>query len=320
MKRRSAVSRPRIVYGLVEAFREGGVPAAYERHSAALRSHRWYRAAWRVVDFILPLSGIAGVLTDLEIQIGVYGRAAGCQKVFDDLGFARTVSIAPEAPVALAQGPAVFYANHASLLTPALLWAVAPRSDLKIVTHSLLAGCGPNLAGGLIPVHPRSSDGWLRTLIDGPYQLAVRWAQNRFLQSQNIDGIKAANAVALGTASEHVMTGGSVLIAPDGGMPRVRRWFPGLGKLLLNLAGEAPRATIWLVPVSVRHAEDRRLYSAVSRNPLLRRRARRYRNLPVEIVFGEALTLDQAIAGGGSEPTGLVSYLQGRYEETFGRG
>jgi hypothetical protein len=313
------MERAPILRQLVAAYREGGVPVAYEKHRQTLRDHRPYRLVFGLIDFVVPLTGMARLLADLEKQIGVTALQQASREVFEALGWPRTVSVAPETTAAVTDGPAVFYANHGGLFTPVLLWAALPRTDVKIITHDLLARCGPNLAGQLFPVTPPPQRSWLKRAAAGPMELATQWAEKHFAPGLSKEEAKAANVASLAAACHHVAAGGGVVIAPDGGVPGARTWFPGLGRLLLQIAAETPQRTVWLVPVKVRNAEWARIFGSISGNPLLRRRARRCRDLPAEVVFGRAQTLEQAINAAGREPAGLAGYLQRDYEGMFGR-
>jgi hypothetical protein len=307
----------RTLADLATAYREYGVAAAYDRHCLALRTRAWYRLAFGTIDIIVPLTGIARLLANLERRIGEVGLHAAGEGFIADLGWPRKVTTAASSASTLAGGPTVFYSNHASLLTPALFYALLPRTDIKIIAHRLVAGCGPNMARYLIPVRSRSQGTWLKRLTGGPPEIVPYLADKWLEPGLTPELAKRANVEALQAAAQHVAAGGCVVIAPDGGAYNGRTWFPGLGRLILQIAHSAPGQAIQLVPVNVRNADDARLLGTVSRNPLLRRQAGRWEGVPVELVFNEAMTAERAIAEGGAEPVALVNFLQRNYEEQF---
>jgi hypothetical protein len=290
---------------------DGGIEAMASTHENALRSCRSYRIFFRFLRLLYPAAALLDLLKGLDRRVGELGFDQALASVLDLLPASWQATFPGRSEHEIRSRPIIVFGRHGSILTPFLVAMALQRSDLKMIAASYVAQLGPNIAERLFAVHlpiptvRRSArrgvllrlGAWLVAKLDTPIPKDVARERNR---------------AALEQATEHVLHGGALLVAPDAGNPKAQ-WRTGIGWLVGRLArSEQAREEILLVPYRI-WAPILGIFHLLSCNPALRALGRWQYRRPARVVFGEPVPLSEVLADVGTDPTAITRYLERHY-------
>jgi hypothetical protein len=298
------------------SFDEGGIEGLYLAHVSALRSSLTYKLFYGILDLVLPVTPLFGIVKDLDRLVGELGVQGGSKIVLGRPPIPWQAVWPERGGEEIRTSPIVVYGTHGSILTPLLLAVALDRSDLKMVGASYIAKLGPNISDCTFPVYATTP---LTVKTAGRKGLAPRvigWLTYKLDPPMARDVGKARNRASLCQAVGHVRGGGGLLIAPDSRL-RGEVWRPGLGRLVAQLAEDCGPRPCYLVPWRITGASITGIFHLLSRNPLLRRLGRLRFRRPVQVAFGEPISLQQVINAAGSDPVEITAYLEKDYQRRW---
>lgn len=263
---------------------------------------------------IYPVARTLELAAELESRIGREGLGEASRWLLSSFFPDWRAEVPPETGEVLRSAPVLIYGNHPSFLTPFLVAATVPREDLKMISDSVLDHLLPSFRSYALPVFIPSAGWWGELRAGGLARLVVTGLSARLWPYPPEETVREANRRSLAGAAEHIRAGGAVLIAPGGWSRRDRKWFPGIGQIVLALAGgPGPR---FLVPFREEGATNERVRAVLARGPLARAKRRLYRR-PVTIRYG---TPTEVRSSGPlpPSPAEVTRLLQDRYRQEFG--
>lgn len=284
----------------------------------------WYRAMaepgvgiWlRLSNRLYPLQRLLDVSHELQQRMAEHGLARASRWLLD-VGVRHWVSEVPPATQgALSSEPVIIYGNHPTLLTPFLVSAHVPRPDHRIVAASFLGQFLPAFGQYAIPVEVPVNQWWKQLWQGGLGRLAVAYWATRLRPVLPRPTARQRNQAALERACAHVRQGGSLLIAPTGWSRSGKRWYPGIGRIVRDLATEPGERPVWLVAYHEEGTSDRLVRRLLEGGEPCPGRRGAGRDRPPRIRFSEPVPLSALDPQGGTV-NDLVERLRRRYDETF---
>jgi len=174
----------------------------------------------------------------------------------------------------------IFYGNHPSMLTPFLIAARLDRTDIRILMMGYVGHLIPSLSRLILPLELPLNRPLTELRRGGMKHLLALWLVSRL------------NRRSLKAAIDHVRSGGCVAIFPAGGGRANRRWYPGIGTLVKDLAKESTDRPIYLVPIREYNSSNHRVYASLAKTKAARIRRRLLYRRPVRIEFADPIRLD----------------------------
>jgi hypothetical protein len=322
MSNRSLDTRRRAEAGTVHdtlrslqvAFDQGGVEALHTAHVASLERNFRYRALYRLLDLIVPMSPILAIAKDIDRLVGTLGVSAASRHVLARPPIPWRTEMPEKGQQDVLSASVVFYGKHGSALTPLLLAAALDRPDLKMVAASFIARIGPNVGRCSFPVYATAQVKMKSAGRKGITPRALGWIAWKSERSLDRDEARERNRVSLVQAVEHVRGGGGLLIAPD---PRERKrpWRQGIGVIVVSLAHDSGPRPAYVVPWSITGASITGLFQLLSRNPLMRALGRTRFRQPIRVAFGEPVPVRRIVEQAGYNPAKVTEYLERDYRE-----
>jgi len=302
---------------------------AYE--SGDVRSLRtlWYQGlrepgvgwALRLFNRIYPLQAILDVADELNGRMAEEGLARASRWLLEEKVVHWRAEVPPATQAVLAHRPVVIYGNHPSLLTLFLVSSQVDRPDFRVVAASFLERFLPGFAPYAYAVELPVRDWWRQFWEGGLQRLVVVYWVTRLRPVPPKTRAKELNRMTLRKSIEHVRDGGALLIAPQGWSRTTRRWYPGLGIILQDLAKNSGPNPLYLVAYHEENSTDALVHAFLAGGARSRRVLDRLKRDPVKITFSQPRVLVPAELLEGS-PADLVERLRRDYEEMFscGRG
>jgi len=284
----------------------------------------WYKAMvepgvglWlRFSNRFYPLQRLLDVCHELEQRMAEHGLARASRWLLDE-GVRQCVSeVPPPTRAVLSSEPVIIYGNHPTLLTPFLVSAHVERSDHRIVAASFLGQFLPTFGRYAIPVEIPVNQWWKQLWQGGLQRLVVAYWVSRLGPVLPRPTARQRNRMALEVAAAHVRQGGALLIAPQGWSRSAKKWYPGIGRILRELARDPGERPVFLVPFHEEGTSDRLV------RRLLEGRERHHcshgapQDRAPRIRFGEPVPLSVLFASEGTVED-LVERLRRGYEEIF---
>jgi hypothetical protein len=304
---------------LKPAYSQGGIPAVHRSHLAAAEKSAVYRALWKLLDLVFPLSGFLSWTDRLNGLIGTHGLHGAAARVCDDLHLQWETKIPPGGEDVLRTAPLILYGNHPSQITPLFLAAALGRADLRFFCIELYLKFLPAAEPYALPLQRSLPRKWRDRLGSGWAHSVALSLLFRVDEPKKYEAAREHNGRMLRAAAEHVRQGGCVLIFPMGEATGWRDWFQGIGVLAKDLAQTASHQRVVLAPFFVENESNARLYSLFSTSPLGVRRRRRLNRAPVRIQFGRPVPLEEIIRDPTLSPSAVTDLLERQYREVFPR-
>lgn len=284
----------------------------------------WYQAlaerglgTWlRLFNWLYPFQSLLDVAHELNRRMADQGLARASRWLLDERVGRWTSQVRPATRTVLASEPVIIYGNHPTLLTPFLVSAHVDRPDHRIVAASFLEKFLPAFGQSAIPVELPLNQWWKQLWQGGLGRLVVAYWATRLRPVLPRPTARQRNQAALEQACAHVRQGGSLLIAPTGWSRSGNRWYPGIGRIVRDMATEPGERPVWLVAYHEEGTSDqlvRRLLEGGEPRPGRRGAGR---EPPPRIRFGEPVPLSALDPQGGTV-NDLVERLRHRYEEAF---
>lgn len=134
--------------------------------------------------------------------------------------------------------------NHEAIIEPILLVSLLDRADIRFLGMKVFQYLGPRVAAHILPVLPGkiatdyqgSTRASISNKLDPIYQLY------RMENLSTID-IKALNEQSIDMATQHLASGGILMLYPCGGHSIEKEWFSGLGRILEKLPADILTST-----------------------------------------------------------------------------
>jgi hypothetical protein len=294
------------------AYEQGGIEGLYESHVGAVRSSFLYRFLYQAADLLLPITALFEIAKEIDRIVGEEGVASGSKSLLERLSVPWQADLPADARETLLEGSVIFYGLHGSALTPALLAAALGRKDLKMIGASYIATLGPHLREVTFPVYASASISVKAAGRTGLVPRLVAWLANKLDHPIDRETAKTLNRASLARGSDHVRSGGGLLIAPDPREPG-DKWRPGIGALVANLASEPAPAGSYLVPWFIDGASITGVFQLLSRNPLWRRAGRRRFRRSVRVGFGDPIRVERLVEATGTNPARITEALEADY-------
>jgi len=301
-----------ILRELVVSFDTGGVAALHGTHVAGLKRSRRYRTLYLLLRLFLPITPLLAITKDLDRLVGELGVHGGSRITLARPPIPWEVAMPPSGELEIRTAPIIVYGTHGSILTPLLLAAAIDRPDLKMIAASYIAKLGPNIANCSLPVFAAAPVTVKRAGRKGLVPRALGWIAWKSEGGLTRDVARERNRDSLRRAAAHVRQGGGLLIAPE---PRDHRepWRQGIGVIAADLARDSGGRPIYFVPWRIKGASITGIFQLLSRNPLMRRLGRlRFRH-PVQVGFGEPMSIERVIAEAGYDPVSITAFLERDY-------
>jgi len=307
---------PKHIAGLGAAYRDGGGPALYKEHLALTNKSTFYRAALRLVDLVFPVSvalELGGRFDEQVKELGLYGAANALldsqsipwEAVFPRHGWDEVMT-----------SPTVIYCNHPSLITPFFMAASLDRPDLKMIGAGYVQELGPHMAAHIFPFQRAR-----RTSLVGDSGVlttgVASWLLDFLYPCQELNAARAHNRRMLRAAAHHVLEGGAVLIAPAGGHGDDQKWFPGIGRLTLELVSRTRPGMIQLVPARIENNSNKRIRHLVSRNRPSRQQTMRPADPPIRVAFAAPIPLESLVQEQDTDARRITAVLEDHYRTLF---
>jgi 1-acyl-sn-glycerol-3-phosphate acyltransferase len=299
---------------LQTAFDQGGIEALHATHLASLAGNFRYRALYRLLDLMVPMTPILAVAKDLDRLVGDVGASAASRRVLARPPIPWRTEMPERGQQDILSAPVVFYGKHGSALTPLLLAAALDRPDLKMVAASHIAKIGPNVERCSFPVHAAAQVKMKSAGRRGVTPRALGWIAWKSERGIDREAARERNRASLARAVEHVRSGGGLLIAPD---PRERKrpWRQGIGVVVVSLAHDPGASPAYVVPWSITGASITGLFQLLSRNPLMRALGRMRFRRPIRVAFGEPVPVRHIVEQAGYNPAKVTEVLERDYRQ-----
>lgn len=284
----------------------------------------WYKAMaepgvglWlRFSNRFYPLQSLLDISHELEWRMAQHGLAHASRWLLDE-GVGQWVSEVPPATQGvLSSEPVIIYGNHPTLLTPFFVSAHVERSDHRIVAASFLGQFLPAFGRHAISVELPANQWWKQLWQGGLQRLVVAYWVTRLRPALPRPTARQRNRRALEAAAAHVRQGGALLIAPQGWSRSTKKWYPGIGRILRELARDPGERPVSLVPFHEEGTSDRLVRRLLEARERHRRSHGATRDRPPRIRFGEPVPLSALSADEGTVDD-LVERLRRGYEEVF---
>lgn len=273
------------------------------------------RAIVWAAERAFPVAQTLEVAAELEDRIRSDGLGEASRWLLSTLFPGWRAEIPRQTADVLASGPVLIYGNHLSFLTPFLVAATVPRGDLKMISDSIVDYLLPSFKEYGLPVFlPRR--GLVDTFLSGGLvRVVVESVVARVKAAPSAEEAKESNRRSLDRATEHIRSGGAVLIAPGGMSYWNRRWFPGIGRIVLALARD--RSESFLVPFREERSSNQRVGAVLSRGLVARAKRGVIYRRPVGIRYGDPVGVG-CLGPLPSSPAAVSRLLQERYRRAFG--
>lgn len=276
------------------------------------------RLLGRLIELAYPVRAALAWAGRIERSIARQGLPKASQRFLQSAIGSWGVSVSPLSTSTFRDGPTIFYGNHPSLLTPFLVAAQLDRDDFRSVSTKYVCHLLPSFGELSFPVEIpliRPVSEWQ----PGNVRRSLVFALVALLRRQHsLEEVKSANRRSMQEAAEHVQSGGCLIICPDGGEPRRRDWYPGIGIIAKALAEQGVADNVRLVPFCEVNSTNHRITAILRHGPIARIRRTWYARKPVRIVFGDPLLLSQ-IAPPERTVEQIVHDLFHRYRDAFDR-
>ena len=175
---------------------------------------------------------------------------------------------------------------------------------------------GPHMAAHVLPFQRAR-----RTSMAGDSGIlttaVAKWLLDFLYPCQEPNAARAHNRRMLVAAARHVLGGGAVLIAPQGGHDDHHAWFPGIGRLILELAKRSRPGMIQLVPARIENSSNDRIRRLVSRKQLPRQQAKPRTDCPVRVTFAAPVPLHSLVEEQDGDARRITAILEDRYRALF---
>lgn len=299
---------------LQTAFDQGGVEALHAAHVASLTKSFRYRALYRLLDLMVPMTPILAIAKDIDRLVGELGACAASRDVLARPPIPWQTEMPEKGQRDVLSASVVFYGRHGSALTPLLLAAALDRPDLKMVAAGFVAKIGPNVGRCSFPVYATAQVKMKSAGRKGVTPRALGWIAWKSERSIDREEARERNRASLVQAVEHVRGGGGLLIAPD---PRERKrpWRQGIGIIVVNLAHDPGPRPAYVVPWSITGASITGLFQLLSRNPAMRALGRMRFRHPIRVAFGEPVPVRRIVEQTGYNPAKVTQHLERDYRE-----
>jgi hypothetical protein len=306
---RQAVRRVRRAY---TAARTGGLQVAYA-------DVRWRTRAIRpllaLADRLYPMTEAVHFAGEMDQRIRDDGLAAACSSGVERLGLDCEFVMSDATRSVLASRPVIVYGNHPTLLTPFLIGAAVRRPDLRFFMMSYVGRLIPELRQYMLPLEISSTRSWREWRRGGNRRVVAHWLTQVLEKGRGPVDAKPSNRQTLGRGAQHVCGGGCVVIFPSGGGRRDRAWYPGIGQLALQLAGNPEAPDVFLVSMREEGSSNEHVYRGL--RSLKQSESCDKPELPrIRIRFDEARPLRDCVDPDATAHQ-IASALQADYEATF---
>ncbi len=286
---------------------------------AAYADARWQtpiiRPLLALADRLYPMTEAVHFAGEMDRRIRKDGLSEGCSAGIVQLGLDCEFVMSDATREALATSPAIVYGNHPTMLTPFLVGAAVRRPDLRFFMMSYVGQLIPGMRDYMLPLEiasPRSLLEWKR---GGNRRVVAHWLTQILERGRGPIDAKPSNRKMLGRGARHVCDGGCVVIFPSGGGRKDRAWYPGIGQVARQLAGDPAAPDVFLVPMREENSSNDHVYRSLrglgqsepSDGPELAR---------IRIRFAEARRLKDLVDADWSAHQ-IALALQADYEETF---
>ncbi len=134
--------------------------------------------------------------------------------------------------------------NHEAIIEPILLVSLLDRADIRFLGMKVFQYLGPRVAARILPVLPGkiamdyqgSSRASISNKLDPVYQL---------YRMENLSAVevKILNQQSIDMATQHVASGGILMLYPCGGHSIEKEWYSGLGRILKGLPADILTST-----------------------------------------------------------------------------
>ena len=308
-------SLSRVLADLRQAFLEGGIEPLHQAHLAARSRSFRYRLLYGFANLLLPINPLFDIVKDIDRQVETLGIAAGSDAILRRLPIPWEQRIASsEARTCIQRTPVIVFGKHGSVLTPLLVAAALDRTDAKMIGANYIARLGPQIGAHTFSVFVSTPLTVRRAGREGLIPRLLGWITSRLAPPLERAEAKARNRAALDQATDYVLQGGALLIAPDPREPG-GAWRRGIGVIIASLAHSGARACqIPLVPYRIWNASISGIFHLLSRNPILRACGRRRFRDPIRIEFGEPLRISDVVEETGSDPAAITAHLEQYYQ------
>lgn len=298
---------------LRSAYSARDIAALRRTVTAARDSSTRTRLTFRAIEAVYPLSPLLAIAEELDEAIAEEGLHAACRRVMEQQ-VDWTPRVHPDAADVMANAAVIFYGNHPSMLTPFLMAGAVDRDDLRFVSTEYVRHLIPSLIDYSYPIELSLTAMGNQIRRGGLKRWMVGLLLSRLHRVPPKEQSRAINRESLKAAADHVQSGGSVLICPDGGGKRLSRWYPGLG-ILIKAAMRSPRP-VFLIPIHERQSSNHRIVSSLLNGPIARFKRRFVYRRPVMFELGKPIRLDEAEVSSRT-PLELTSWLRLRYAAQF---
>lgn len=270
----------------------------------------------RVFESLFPAKRILQIAVQLEHAIASRGLADASDWLLNTYIVRWECALPTETSHTLRTEPLLIYGNHPSMLTPFLVAAAVRRSDLRIVSSNRLHHLLPSYAPHSLPVERRSR-GWRDHYSRGGISnVLVTKLLARLHPLEPVLRVREANRRALEFGASHVASGGSLLIAPEGGAAHRRPWHVGLGVIAQGILERDPQLAPYVLPYWERHSSNRRIFAHLRAGPVSQAKLRWVYRRPVTMTFSVPVRLVE-LTGGSRDPHELTERLRRHYCEVF---
>jgi hypothetical protein len=297
--------RRRPLARLRTAYLRGGLPAVREEHVRSTESHLAYRRTAFALERLCPLKPILELGAELEAMLYRESFPVAANALLSRLPDRWEIDLPPGARERLREAPLVVFGNHPSMLTPFLVAAALERDDLRVLAHRYVTTLIPGLSPYVLPLEPTHATSTWARILSGPSHLLSFSALRRLDLLVSEDEARRTNRESLCAGIKHVQGGGALAIFPDGGRPG-GRWYPGLGRILLEL--KKTREDAWLVPVCEENCTNRRVYRA------LRWKRRICVARSIRFLIAEPISTGQFAVPDDATPDVAVALLRSAYD------
>ncbi len=306
---RQAVRRVRRAYA---AGREGRLQTAYA-------DARWQtpiiRPLLALADRLYPITEVIHFAGEMDRRIRADGLSAACSAGVARLGLDCEFAMSDATREILASSPAIVYGNHPTLLTPFLVGAALPRLEVRFFMLNYVGHLIPALKQYMLPLEISSPRGFREWRRGGNRRVVAHWLTQILEKGRAPVDAKPSNRTMLGRGASHVIAGGCIVIFPSGGGRKDRAWYPGIGHIARQLAGNRAAPDVFLVPMREEQSSNDHVYRALrglGRSEL----ADRPELGRIRVRFAEARRLQDLVDAEASAHE-IARALQTDYEKTF---
>jgi len=312
-KRRSSIAS---IKGMRVAFRDGDISGLRRAYADGRASNPFLKGSLWLIERFYPVSGMLEAAEYLDREISSSGLGKASRNTLERIGIDWEAELPKGSDEIIRSEPVIFYGNHPSMLTPFLIAAGVDRPDFRILMMSYVGHLVPSLSKLILPLELPLNRPLTELLQGGMKRVIALWLVSRLYSVPQRALAKAINRRSLEAAVEHVRAGGCVAIFPAGGGRANRRWYPGIGTLVKELAKSSADRPVYLVPIRAYHSSNHRVYASVSSSRAARLRRRFLYRRPVRIEFADPIRLDRLPIDPSSAHR-IAGWLKDHYDGLF---